>query len=258
MKLTFLGTGSAFTVGEENYQSNLLLESDNSRLLIDCGSDARHALYRLNLGYRDIEHVYISHLHADHAGGLEWLGFARKFDPVCDKPTLYIHESMIDSVWEHMLSAGMKSIEGMHCHLETYFEPQAVSEDFSWEKIGFTTIQTKHVFDGDKQQPCYALFFTINDISIFFTADAAFTPELFVPYYEAADYIFHDCEILQEGSGVHANYKQLCQLEGNIKKKMWLYHYNPLPLPDAKADGFQGFVLPRQSFDFTDVSTFKG
>ena len=28
----------------------------------------------MGLGYADIDAVYISHLHADHVGGLEWLG----------------------------------------------------------------------------------------------------------------------------------------------------------------------------------------
>jgi ribonuclease BN (tRNA processing enzyme) len=46
MKLTFIGVSSAFAVGKNIFQSNMLLEStDGRRLLIDCGSDARHALH---------------------------------------------------------------------------------------------------------------------------------------------------------------------------------------------------------------------
>ena len=37
MKLIFLGTGSAFTL--DNYQSNILVDAPEGRLLIDCGSD---------------------------------------------------------------------------------------------------------------------------------------------------------------------------------------------------------------------------
>ena len=40
MRLTFLGTGSAFTM--QNFQSNMLLEDGGRRLLIDCGGDVRH------------------------------------------------------------------------------------------------------------------------------------------------------------------------------------------------------------------------
>src|ERR1700733_4386232 len=97
MKLTFIGSGSAFTLGANNYHSNMLLENAHGeRLLIDCGSDARHSLHEAGFSYHDIHDVYISHLHADHAGGLEWLGFTTKFDPTCsEKPNLYISETLV-------------------------------------------------------------------------------------------------------------------------------------------------------------------
>ena len=75
MRLIFLGTGSAFTL--ENYQSNMLVEAQEGLLLIDCGGDARHSLARRGWTALDITDIYISHLHADHIGGLEWLGIVR-------------------------------------------------------------------------------------------------------------------------------------------------------------------------------------
>src|SRR5215813_8474415 len=72
MKLTFIGTGSAFTM--DNFQSNMLLEDSGKRLLIDAGGDVRFALAKVGLGAKDIDALYISHLHADHIGGIEWLG----------------------------------------------------------------------------------------------------------------------------------------------------------------------------------------
>jgi ribonuclease BN (tRNA processing enzyme) len=64
--IKFLGTGSSFTL--DNFQTNFLLTLDNGyRLLVDCGSDIRHALKaHTDLTYLDIDGVYISHLHADH------------------------------------------------------------------------------------------------------------------------------------------------------------------------------------------------
>ncbi len=72
MKLIFLGTGSAFTL--EYYHSNMLIEAPEGRLLIDCGGDARRSMAAQSLGALDITDIYISHLHADLIGGLEWLG----------------------------------------------------------------------------------------------------------------------------------------------------------------------------------------
>ena len=67
-------------------------------------------------------------------------------------------------------------------------------------------------------------------------------------YYKIADIIFHDCETADKKSGVHAHYSDLVLVEKKLKKKMWLYHYNSGVLPNAKADGFLGFVEKGQVF----------
>ena len=42
----------------------------------------------------------------------------------------------------------------------------------------------------------------------------------------------------------------LATLAPEIKNKMWLYHYNPGPLPNAEKDGFLGFVKKSSLFEF--------
>src|SRR5215213_4499990 len=111
MKLTFIGTGSAFTMS--GFQSNMVLEdSAGGRLLIDCRGDARHALAKAGLGAKDIDGLYVSHLHADHIGGIEWLGFSRYFGKG-NKPELFINERLATTLWEHSLRGGMASHQGV-------------------------------------------------------------------------------------------------------------------------------------------------
>ena len=45
-------------------------------------------------------------------------------------------------------------------------------------------------------------------------------------------------------------FSELDTLPAEIKKKMWLYHYQPGHLPDAKEHGFQGFVKKGQVFEY--------
>ena len=90
MSIAFLGVGSAFTSAKD-YQSNLLITAQSGKkMLIDCGSDARFSLAEWglenNIEKLDIDAVYISHLHADHIGGLEWLAFSTYFNPNIPKP----------------------------------------------------------------------------------------------------------------------------------------------------------------------------
>lgn len=252
MRLLFLGSGAAFTIGAHNYHSNVILETDEKkRLLIDCGSDARHSLNEQHLTYEDINNIYITHLHADHSGGLEWMGFTHKFDPHLDRPKLYISESLVDDLWNKTLSGSMESLEGEISTLATYFDltPIKENETFQWEGITFRLVQTVHVMNGFSFAPCNGLFFRANNTSVYYTADTQFSPQTLMQFYEKADIIFHDCETSARHTGVHAHFTELVTLPPEIKKKMWLYHYNPGHLPDAKANGFLGFVTKGQSFE---------
>lgn len=253
MKLTFLGSGSAFTVGSNNYQSNMILTNgDGKILLFDCGTDARHSLQELGLSYKDITDVYISHLHADHMGGLEWLGFTSRFDETCDRPNLYLSEMIADTIWKKCLSGTMSSIEGEICTLETYFNVHSVEKNdpFIWNDIAMQLVQTVHIMNGFCLSACHGIFFEVNGQKIYITADTQFSPHLLMRMYEDADIIFHDCETAPFQSGVHPHYSEMVTLPDHLKQKMWLYHYNPGPLPDAQSNGFKGFVKKGQSFEF--------
>ena len=260
MKLQFIGTGSAFTVGVGNHQSNMLFKSRTGRtLLLDCGTDVRLSLYELGLIYRDIDDVYISHLHSDHVGGIEWLGFSTKYDPRCAKPIMYINEFICDDLWNHVLAGGMGALQGGTGKLETFFTVQKLKRDgaFIWQGIEFKQVETIHIVNGPLITPSFGLAFTVNGHQTFLTTDSQYTPDHLAAAFAEADLIFHDCEILKHRTGVHANYQDLRTLDSKIKAKMWLYHYNPGQLPDAQADGFRGFVLKGQEFDLADPRIYS-
>lgn len=255
MKLIFVGSGSAFTVDNNNYNSNMLLvdPTNAKKFLIDCGSDARHALHRQGYSFADIDNVYVSHLHADHAGGLEWLGLTRKFAADCDKPSLFANKDIIHDLWQKTLSGGMMTLQGVEAKLTSFFNVHSINDTknyFTWNDITFNLVRTIHAFNNEKLIPSYGLFFTVANTKVFITTDTQFTPQELDKFYQAADIIFQDCETTRHPSGVHAHFNQLTQLDSALKAKMWLYHYNSGPLPDAVAQGFRGFVSCGQTFNF--------
>lgn len=254
MKLVFLGTGSSLSPTKDNYHANMIVDNGaGKRLLIDCGSDARFSLFEQGYSYKDVNAVYISHLHADHVGGLEWLAFSTYFDPDCPKPTLFISETLVSDLWHKVLAGGLSSLADIEANLATYFNIVAIPENntFEWESITFELVQTVHVMNGFCLAPSFGLFFRIGKHHLFITTDTQLTLNSLEKFYKRADFIFHDCEILPHKTGVHAHYSELLTLNPDYKKKMWLYHYQPIALPNAKKDGFQGFVLKGQTFTFT-------
>lgn len=252
MKFIFLGSGSAFAdIG--NYQSNMILQAKSGKnLLLDCGTDVRLSLHEQGFSYCDIHDVYVSHLHADHVGGLEWLAFTTKFDPKCQKPTIYGACDVLNELWDKTLSGGLSSIQGVNADIETYFNLNPVAKNgfFTWNNIKFYLIQTVHAISGYSIMPTYGLLFTINETTIFITMDSRLVSFYLDNIYVDADIIFHDCEISPIKSGVHAHYTDLCLLPPELKKKIWLYHYTGDYLPDCKKDGFAGFVIKGQCFNF--------
>jgi len=251
VKLQFLGSGAAFTHMPENFQSNMLLQAANgNNLLIDCGSDARHSLDTVGLTSKDIDGVYVSHLHADHVGGLEWLAFTTYFDMPKKRPKLFIHPDLLERLWCNVLSGGLQSLEGAKsADLNDFFEIiPCEGGRFIWEGVTFQLIQTKHVFNGPALAPSYGLYFTTPQSNIFITTDTQFMPKEFQFYFEEATLIFHDCDTGVHKNPVHTHFSELLTLPKAIRQKIWLYHYQSKNGINPVEDDFLGFVERGQTF----------
>ena len=257
MKLQFAGVGSAFTT-REFFQSNLIVHKNKKKFLIDVGSDIRLSLHELGYGAKDVDAFTLTHAHADHCGGVEWLAFCRYFAPG-DKPTLYGVGSLLNDIWNKSLSGGLESIEGRMMRLEDYFPTQVIypNETFIWENVEFRPVQTVHVMNGFRIVESYG--FMIKDLDdvdgnvVFFTGDTQFAPNQLTKFYEMANVIFHDCETSPFKSGVHAHYSDLKNLPENVKSKMYLYHFQPGDKPDAEKDGFAGYATKGEMYDPTTI-----
>lgn len=254
MKIKFIGTGSAFT--SKNFQTNFILEHNGRNFLFDCGSDIRFSLQAMGLSYKDIDALYISHLHADHIGGVEYLAFCTWFDPNAKTIQLFGNGELLRKAWNNSLKGGLESLQGKVLSLTDYFDVTMVkpNSSFNWEGIDFTIVQTVHIMNGFAIIPSFGLLFNTKDEGcnqkIFLTGDTQFNPNQIMDFYKVANVIVQDCETTPYKSGVHANYDELKTLPPEIKKKMMLVHYqdNVITSKDewaekAKKDGFDyGFM----------------
>lgn len=266
MKLKFLGVGGAFAPISKGNSNMMFISDSGSKLLLDFGLTAPYILRdELKEDFKNIDGIYISHLHADHVGGLEFFAFSRYFMPKLDengkaiRPKLFCVPELMTELWENTLKGGLESIEGKVMNLTDYFDciPVAVNSSFIWENYRFAPVQTIHVMSGYKFKNSYGLM--INNVEeesgsfldvkrTFITTDTQFCPYQLVKFYCDASLIFHDCETLPFKSHVHAHYDDLNTLTKFVKEKMWLYHYGE-EKENYKTDEFAGFVKKFQEFD---------
>ncbi|UBM63238.1 ribonuclease Z [Candidatus Sulfidibacterium hydrothermale] len=68
-EITILGNGSAVPTSWQNPTAQMV-RYGRQRFLVDCGEGTQMQMIRYNISYRNLSHVFISHLHGDHYFGL--------------------------------------------------------------------------------------------------------------------------------------------------------------------------------------------
>ncbi|PAK55446.1 MBL fold metallo-hydrolase [Paenibacillus sp. 7541] len=236
LKLQMLGTGSAFA--KKYYNNNALLLDDDFTLLIDCGSTAPLALHEMGRSFNDIDAVLITHIHADHVGGLEELAFMMKMKFKRRIP-LYIGEALAAPLWDHTLRGGLYQQGEISC-LEDIFDVRplkpGVKADIS-KGITVELIQTRHIPGKDS----YSLY--LND-RIFYSADMVFDPELLnkLVNERECELILHECQLQGPGE-VHTTLQELLSLPEHIQQRTYLMHYS---------DDVQDFVGKTGEMEFVE------
>jgi len=261
MKITWLGTGSAFCIYKYNWNASAIIELPSGyKLLMDMGGDIRHALHDVGMSYMDIDGVYISHLHADHIGGTEYLEFCTYFDPrYKKKPDLFLHGELEQPFWDSV-RAGSCTIPKAPVNAWTFFnviklmEGRAFSPSSSEEDPWFEIFRTKHVFNDEIQSPSFGL--VCKSPNVMFTTDMQYNPNLYIGRYKEAKQIFHDCGTAHK-NGVHPFIDDFNSFPAELRSKVYFVHYDDNVVKDfenwqkkAKNMGFGGFVQRGEVFTF--------
>lgn len=266
--IQFLGVGGAFALptipGDLTtclMQSNMVITAENGkRMLFDCGTDIRFSAQMCGFGPGSFDAVYISHEHADHAGGLEWLLLNRLFSGG-EKPILFTESGLMGRLWTQ-LQGGlvtttmgiMNQFDYVRYHKIDYLlnsSEHGVPKIFEWESLKLCMTPQIHVQHEIYPMRSFGLVVQGEKQAFWISSDTIFNRSQIKVFADDVDTIFHDCEVGFK-TGVHAHYDELLTLPDSVRAKMWLYHYNSVEADkkDAVADGFRGFVTRGQTFEF--------
>lgn len=160
MQLTILGSSASFA-GPDQACAGYLIESDGTKLLVDCGNGAiANAAAVADVTAFDA--VLISHTHPDHFADLYALQAALRFAP--DGPVGSLPLYLPDGLWDRL---GLLLSDRGRIQLEAAYEPHLLQSGAELHFDGITV--TPHAVDHDG--PTYAFTFDAGGVRLAYTAD---------------------------------------------------------------------------------------
>jgi ribonuclease BN (tRNA processing enzyme) len=238
VRLIPLGVGGAFTA--RHYTTCVALGAGDDWVLIDCPHPIRKMLYEgshaagLPMDLDRVFGVALSHLHADHACGLEDFAYYLHF-ALGRRARVLAHPAVLARMWDGLLAAGMSEVRtdptrpSVVKHRDDYFEvtPADESRPVAFGAFSVECRPTLHPV------PTTAFRFSALGRTLGYSADSAFDPSL-IAWLEPCDLILHEVTTLSE-SDVHTPYARLAALPASLRSRMRLFHYPDEFDPDASA-----------------------
>lgn len=225
MFVTMLGVGNGFSNGV--YNNNALLECDEKRTLIDCGVTAWESLGQLGLKMESIDSIFITHLHFDHAGGIEAAALYSKY--ISHKRLRLIVPAPIREIlWDNMLKGGLWNPEGGCSTLDDYFDVTAPMEGEPFNLCG----NVQAIWFPTRHIPGKFSCGLLAEGQFAYTSDMRYDQPLLERLIgSGVKVIFHDCQM--ENASVHAAYDEILTYPKPIREKLLLMHHGLLVPPSG-------------------------
>lgn len=190
-KIIMLGTGSPRPDAERSGPSQVITVDDYP-ILIDCGDGTSTQLMKAGIQPRDINYLWLTHLHSDHLFGYAqfliagWSTGREKLTVIGPKGTKKFHQQVLEIFKDdidYRLSVGRRKEGILDVNIIEIEEAGTIQSDFPYRVI---TEEMVH------NVTTYAFRFEIGDKSIVISGDTAPTQAL-VTLSENADVLIHDC-----------------------------------------------------------------
>lgn len=246
MTLRFFGAGGAFSRRYGTTCSALDL-ADGARWLIDCGRQAPDQLHDAGVSWHDIAGQIITHVHGDHAFGLEDMAFSRFFFSSPEvpgirdggpRPHLVAHSAVREELWQ-MLAPSLRYVPTPEPTdtgtLETYFRvveptqrdaprdnPWPHAETFACPGLQLVARETVHV----PHKPSTSLEIAVGQGKVaWWSGDSTVDAEYLNALEPKTTVFFHDCTFVEYPGQVHGSFSLLEQLPEAVRRKMVLMHH---------------------------------
>lgn len=257
MRITFLGSGGAFTDHRVNYQNNAVLETAEGPVLLDCGHTAVQSLKELGYQPQDVRAVALTHLHGDHASPeqLVWERFyGGRAGPAFRTTELLAPADLLDP-----LARSLEPFIGLYNDREGALRDTGVDDLLELRRVRsveiggvrITWFSVPHLESGRFSKPAYGLALDDGQSRVLWSGDTTFSPKW---VREAAEddrvaRIFHECMFAPRFEGtVHTHFEELRTLPEAVQRKVTLMHHTEVP-EGVSLGALNGAAERHQTFD---------
>lgn len=264
-KIIMLGTGNGGTI--DLYNTCFIIQNNIGNFLVDTGGSIEilRRLEKLNIDYKTISNIFISHSHTDHILGLIW--FFKKIsryimrDQITEKINIYCN----DVVYE--------AIKGV----AKYILPDKLMNAI-YSKVEFITLNDKDTYNingidyeffdiqakGTKQ---FGFECKINNKRLVFLGDETLNPIMY-DKVKGADYVMHEAFCLDSEEDIfhayeknHSTAKSASEVMNKLEvKNLILYHTEESHGTEGKElytkegqDNFCGNVIVPEDLEVIEI-----
>jgi ribonuclease BN (tRNA processing enzyme) len=228
VSIKFMGTGSAFSKKYGNTSALVTVENNNGvikKLLIDCGRTTPDDLNNQGVSWKEIDAIFITHLHGDHVFGLEEAGFYSRY---VDKRLMHLifpHIKLKNDLWDKVLKGTMMNGDLPRIMtFEDYFTYESVNNEdqyFFFNDVMFSVYPTFHI----RHKKSYGLIIGERDF-IIYTGDSLLNKDLIeMSLANDCQAVFHDCQLFSNLERVHASIDDLLTLDETCRRSIHIMHY---------------------------------
>ncbi len=258
MRITFLGSGGAFTDHRINYQNNAVVETSEGLVLVDCGTTAVQSLKELGLHPGDVAAVVFTHLHGDHASPeqLIWERYytGRAGPPAFARTPLCGPADLLDP-----LVQALDPFIGLYSDREGDVRTDGTAALLDLRRgstlqIGGLRIrwfQVPHVEGVGVRKAAYGLDLDDGDSRVLWSGDTTFSPQWIRDAVEdpRVKRVFHECTFSAPFRGtVHSHFDELRTLPETVQQRLTLMHHTAVP-DGTDLGALHGAALRHEVFD---------